>query len=209
MMSKNFTVEIRNIETIRPYEHNPRLNDQAVDAVAASLQEFGFRVPIIVDSEGVIICGHTRLKAAQKLGLSKVPVHTAKDLSPEQVKAFRIADNQTSNLSDWDYQILPIELSELMEAGFDMDLLAFDPKELTQLLNADVQQGNCDPDEIPDPPDAAITQPGDLWILGNHRLLCGDAGSQEDLDRLLDGNVIHLVNTDPPYNVCPTYPVAA
>jgi len=165
------------------------------------LKEFGFRQPIVVDSDGVIVCGHTRYKAALKLGLKKIPVHVATDLSPEQVRAYRIADNQTSNLSDWDYQILPIELSELMDAGFDMDLLAFDEKELTQLLNAEVQQGNTDPDQIPEPPDEPITRPGDIWILGDHRLMCGDSGSPEDLDRLLDGDTIHLVNTDPPYNV--------
>jgi ParB-like chromosome segregation protein Spo0J len=208
-MSKQFTVEIRDIETIRPYEKNPRLNDGAVDAVAASLKEFGFRQPIVVDADGIILCGHTRYKAARKLGLPKVPVHVAKDLTPEQSKAYRIADNQTADLAEWDYDILPIELADLMDAGFDMDLLGFDEKELTQLLNAEVNQGNCDPDEIPEPPDEPITQLGDLWILGNHRLLCGDAGSEADLDRLLDGNLIHLVNMDPPYNVCPMYPVAA
>jgi len=200
-MTKPFPVEIRSIDTIRPYGNNPRLNDGAVDAVAASLKEFGFRQPIVVDSDGVIVCGHTRFKAAMKLGLAKVPVHVAKDLTPEQVRAYRIADNKTADLAQWDYEILPIELSELMDTGFDMSLLAFDEKELTQLLNSEIQQGNCDPDEIPEPPDEAITKPGDLWILGNHRLLCGDAGSQADLDRLLDGNVVHLVNTDPPYNV--------
>jgi len=200
-MTKPFPVEIRSIDTIRPYGNNPRLNDGAVDAVAASLKEFGFRQPIVVDSDGVIVCGHTRFKAALKLGLAKVPVHVAKDLTPEQIKAYRIADNKTADLAQWNYEILPIELSELMDTGFDMSLLAFDEKELTQLLNAEVQQGNCDPDEIPEPPDEAITKPGDLWILGNHRLLCGDAGSQADLDRLLDGNVVHLVNMDPPYNV--------
>jgi len=200
-MTKPFPVEIRSIDTIRPYENNPRLNDGAVDAVAASLKEFGFRQPIVVDSDGVIVCGHTRFKAALKLGLAKVPVHVAKDLTPEQIKAYRIADNKTADLAQWDYEILPIELSELMDTGFDMSLLAFDEKELTLLLNAEVQQGNCDPDEIPEPPDEANTQPGDLWILDNHRLLCGDAGCESDLDRLLDGNMIHLLNTDPPYNV--------
>jgi len=156
-MTKPFPVEIRSIDTIRPYENNPRLNDGAVDAVAASLKEFGFRQPIVVDSDGVIVCGHTRFKAALKLGLAKVPVHVAKDLTPEQIKAYRIADNKTADLAQWDYEILPIELSELMDTGFDMSLLAFDEKELTQLLNAEVQQGNCDPDEIPEPPDEAIT----------------------------------------------------
>jgi len=133
----------------------------------------------------------------------------ATDLTPEQIKAYRIADNKTADLAQWDYEILPIELSELMDAGFDMNLLAFDEKELVKLLDTDVTQGNTDPDAVPEPPDEAITQPGDVWILGNHRLMCGDSSSEADLDTLLDGKTIHLVNMDPPYNVCPMYPVAA
>lgn len=194
-------VELWPIAKVKPYENNPRINDGAVDAVATSIREFGFRQPIVVDTDGVIICGHTRYKAAQKLGLEKVPVHVAKDLTPEQIKAYRIADNKSAELADWNYDLLPIELAELQEMDFDLDLLGFDDKELAKLLNPGVQEGLTDPDDVPDPPDAAITQPGDLWILGNHRLLCGDSGSPADLDRLLDGQPIHLVNTDPPYNV--------
>lgn len=194
-------VELWLIAKVKPYENNPRVNDGAVDAVATSIREFGFRQPIVVDTEGVIICGHTRYKAAQKLGLEKVPVHVAKDLTPEQIKAYRIADNKSAELADWNYDLLPIELAELQEMDFDLDLLGFDDKELAKLLNPGVQEGLTDPDDVPDPPDEAITQPGDLWILGNHRLLCGDSGSPADLDRLLDGQPIHLVNTDPPYNV--------
>ncbi|MDH4201474.1 MAG: DNA modification methylase [Phycisphaerae bacterium] len=200
-MSKNFTIELRNIDTIIPYDKNPRINDNAVDAVAASLKEFGFRQPIVVDKDGVIVCGHTRYKAALQLDLKKIPVHVATDLTPEQIKAYRIADNKTADLAQWDYEILPIELSELMDAGFDMNLLAFDEKELVKLLDTDVTQGNTDPDAVPEPPDEAITQPGDVWILGNHRLMCGDSSSEADLDTLLDGKTIHLVNMDPPYNV--------
>lgn len=200
-MSKNFTIELRNIETIHPYDKNPRINDNAVDAVAASLKEFGFRQPIVVDKDGTIVCGHTRYKAALQLGLKKIPVHVATDLTPEQIKAYRIADNKTSDLAEWDYDILPIELSELQNAGFDMDLLAFDEKELVKLLDTDVTQGNTDPDAVPEPPDEAMTQTGDVWILGNHRLMCGDSSSKADLDTLLDGNTIDLVNMDPPYNV--------
>lgn len=127
--SKAYQIELRSIDSIKPYDKNPRQNDDAVDAVAASLQEFGFRQPIVVDGDGVIVCGHTRYKAAVKLGLAKVPVHVAGDLTPEQVRAYRIADNKTSDLSDWDYDILPIELSELQDAGFDLGLLAFDEDE--------------------------------------------------------------------------------
>ncbi|MEO1997901.1 MAG: DNA modification methylase [Planctomycetaceae bacterium] len=189
------------IAEIRPYEHNPRLNDQAVDAVAASINEFGFRQPIVVDEDGVIIVGHTRFKAAQQLGLEKVPVHIAKGLTPAQVKAYRIADNQTATIAEWDYDLLPIELADLQGVEFDLDLLGFDQDALAKLLDPGVKEGLTDPDDVPAPPDEAVTQPGDLWVLGDHRLLCGDSSSPEDVDRLLDGEPIHLVNMDPPYNV--------
>ncbi len=194
-------IELRPLSDIKPYDKNPRLNDEAVDAVAASLREFGFRQPIVVDADSVIICGHTRWKAAQKLGLEKVPVHVARDLSPEQIKAYRIADNQTASLAEWNYDLLPLELADLQAANYDLGLLGFDAEELAKILDPGVEEGLTDPDEIPAPPDEATTQPGDLWVLGNHRLLCGDSSNPEDLDRLLDGEVIHLVNTDPPYNV--------
>ncbi len=194
-------IDLRPLADIQPYERNPRLNDDAVDAVAASIKEFGFRQPIVVDADGVIICGHTRYKAARKLGLEKVPVHVAKDLTPEQIKAYRIADNQTASLAEWNYDLLPIELADLAAANYDLGLLGFDADELAKLLDPDGKEGLCDPDDVPAPPDEAITQPGDLWILGDHRLLCGDSANAEDVDRLLDGAEIHLVNTDPPYNV--------
>ncbi len=194
-------IELRPIATIQPYENNPRINDQAVDVVAASIREFGFRQPIVVDGEGVIIIGHVRYKAALKLGLDKVPVHVAKDLTPEQVKALRIADNKTADLSDWNYDLLPIELSELQGMNYDLGLLGFNQDELAELLDPGVKDGLCDPDDVPAPPDEATTRPGDLWLLGDHRLLCGDSSKAEDVDRLLDGAAIHLVNTDPPYNV--------
>lgn len=194
-------IEQRNTEDIHPYERNPRINDQAVDAVAASIKEFGFRSPIVVDGAGVIICGHTRWKAAKKLGLAKVPVHVAKDLSPEKVKAYRIADNQTANLAEWNFELLPIELKDLQAADYNLDLLGFGADELAKLIDPDGTQGLTDPDDVPEPPDDAITQRGDIWVLGDHRLMCGDSGSVEDLDRLMDGNTIDLVNMDPPYNV--------
>ena len=194
-------IQQRIITDIKPYEHNPRINDAAVDVVATSIKEFGFRQPIVVDEDGVIIVGHTRFKAAQKLGLEKVPVHVAKGLTPAQVKAYRLADNKTGELAEWDYDLLPIELADLQGMDFDLDLIGFSSDDLARLLDPDVQEGLTDPDDVPEPPDDPITQPGDLWILGDHRLLCGDSSSVEDLDRLLDGAEIHLVNTDPPYNV--------
>src|SRR5262245_52562306 len=194
-------IELRKLPEIRPYANNPRINDAAVDAVAASLREFGFRQPIVVDAEGVVIVGHTRLKAAQRLGLQRVPVHVAKDLTAAQVRAYRVADNATGDIAEWNLDLLPIELAELKEANFDLGLLGFDQDELSRLLDGGVADGLCDPDEVPAPPDKAVTQPGDLWLLGEHRLLCGDSANPKDVDRLLDGAPVHLVNTDPPYNV--------
>jgi DNA modification methylase len=133
--------------------------------------------------------------------LETVPVHVATDLTPEQIKAYRIADNRTAELPDWDYDLLPIELSELQSVNYDLGLLGFDQDDLAKLFDPGVSEGLCDPDEVPAPPDEAITRPGDLWSLGRHRLLCGDSGKAEDVDRLLDGAPIHLVNTDPPYGV--------
>ena len=194
-------IETWPIDRPQPYENNPRLNDDAVESVARSIQEFGFRQPIVVDEDGVVIIGHTRLKAAKKLGLTEVPVHVARELSAEKIKALRIADNKTAEIAEWNLELLPIELSELQGMEFDLDLLGFDQDELAKLLDPGVQEGLTDADEVPEPPDEAVTQPGDLWILGEHRLLCGDSSSVEDVDRLLDGQPIHLVNTDPPYNV--------
>jgi DNA modification methylase len=200
-MDTAMQVETWVVDRLRPYDKNPRINDGAVDAVAKSIEAYGFRQPIVVDTEGVIIVGHTRWKAAKKLGLGNVPVHVARDMEPEVVRAYRIADNKTAELADWDFDLLPIELKELGAAGYDLGMLGFDAEELAKLLDTGVTEGLTDPDDVPEPPDAAVTQPGDLWILGNHRLLCGDSSKPEDLDRLLAGAPIHLVNTDPPYNV--------
>lgn len=194
-------IELRNTTDITPYERNPRQNDDAVEAVANSIREYGFRQPIVVDADGVIIVGHTRWKAAKKLGLAKVPVHVATDLPPEKVKAYRIADNKVAELASWDMDLLPIELSELRGMDVDLELLGFASDELERLLGAIGTEGLTDPDAVPEPPDEPVTRRGDIWVLGNHRLMCGDSGSVEDLDRLLDGATIQLVNTDPPYNV--------
>jgi ParB-like chromosome segregation protein Spo0J len=189
------------IARIKPYDQNPRINDAAVDAVAASIKEFGFRQPIVVDEEGVIIVGHTRYKAALKLGITEVPVHVARGLTPAQAKAYRIADNQTAALSQFDENLLSVELAELQALDFDLNLTGFSADELLRLLQSESTDGQTDPDDVPEPPDEATTRPGDLWLLGKHRLLCGDSSKPEDVDRLLDGAEIHLVNTDPPYNV--------
>ncbi|QEL20688.1 DNA modification methylase [Limnoglobus roseus] len=194
-------VQLRPVRSLTPYDRNPRDNAAAVDAVAASIRAFGFRVPVVCDEQMVVIAGHTRLKAAIKLGLTEVPVHVAIGLTPEQAKAYRIADNKLGELADWDKELLPLELADLKAADCDLDLLGFDPDELARLLGGDVREGLVDPDDVPLPPDAAETHPGDLWVLGDHRLLCGDSAKPEDVDRLLAGAPVHLVNTDPPYNV--------
>jgi DNA modification methylase len=194
-------IEMRDIARIKPYENNPRINEAAVDAVAASIKEFGFRQPIVVDEEYVIIVGHTRHKAALKLGMKKVPVHVAKGLTPAQARAYRLADNQTATLSQWDEERLPFELAALQEMGFDLDLTGFSSEDILRYLEPPSAEGLTDPDDIPEPPDEATTKPGDLWLLGKHRLLSGDSSKPEDVDRLLDGAKIHMVNTDPPYGV--------
>ena len=122
-------------------------------------------------------------------------------MEPEAVRAYRIADNRTGENAEWDFDLLPIEIGALQDSGFDCELLGFDSDELAKLLDPGVEQGLTDPDEVPEPPDEAVTQPGDVWILGDHRLLCGDSSKAEDVDRLLAGAKIHMVNTDPPYNV--------
>jgi len=189
-------IEQRNPQDLKPYPDNPRVNDAAVDAVARSISEFGFRQPIVTDEHDTVICGHTRLRAAVKLKLKTVPVHVAAGLTDEQVRAYRIADNQTASIADWDYDALAREIEKLGEV--DLSVLGFDAATLAKLRKL------TEPpkvDAVPEPPDEAITQPGDIWILGDHRLMCGDSGSEADLDRLLDGATIQLVNTDPPYNV--------
>ena len=194
-------VEDRDVDSITPYEQNPRINDEAVDAVAASIREFGFRQPIVIDDDGVIIVGHTRWKAAKKLGMTTVPTHVAAGLSEQQKRAYRIADNQTADLADWDYELLSAELRGLEDDGFELDIMGFGAARLAEIMQV-VNEGLTDPDAVPRPPGKATTRPGDLWILGDHRLLCGDSGAADDVDRLLEGAAIDLVNMDPPYNVC-------
>jgi DNA modification methylase len=195
-------VELIEIEHIREYERNPRIaSEAAIEAVAASIRTFGFRIPVIIDRECVLVCGHTRVRAARKLGMTRVPCIRADDLTPDQVKALRIADNKVASLTAWDMELLPIELADLKGVDFDLAVLGFSADDLAAIMAPAGNEGLTDPDEVPAPPDAATTVPGDIWVLGNHRLMCGDSSKPADLDRLHDGQPIHLVNTDPPYNV--------
>jgi DNA modification methylase len=195
------SVELRPLDAVRPYANNPRQNDDAVEAVAESIRRFGFRQPIVVDADGVIVAGHTRFRAAQRLGLATVPVHVATDLTPDEVRAYRLADNKTAELASWDDAMLSIELDALRGAGIDWTLLGFDEEELAKLLAPAGTDGLTDPDAVPEKPADPITKPGDLWLLGKHRLLCGDSTSATDVARLLDGAVPALMVTDPPYGV--------
>ena len=194
-------LENRSLSEIVPYDQNPRDNDMAVDAVARSIGEFGFWQPIVVDNDGIIIVGHTRVKAAHNLELTKVPVIVANDLTPEQIRAYRIADNKSHELSTWNLDLLSTELSELRRMNLDLELLGFSMDELANIFDPGVKDGLTDPDKVPEPSDAPNAQLGDLWQLGDHRLLCGDSGNAEHVDRLLGGAKIQLIVSDPPYNV--------
>ncbi len=194
-------IETWPIANVKPYDQNPRVNDSAVDAVVASIKEFGWRQPIVVDGEGVIIVGHTRHKAALKMELTEVPVHVATELSPAQVKAYRIADNQSANIAEWNIDLLGLELAGLKEMEFDLGLLGFDADELADLMGTQINPGLTDPIEVPEVPEQAITQPGDLWLLDDHRLLCGDSTNPAHVARLMDGNIAAMAFSDPPWNV--------
>ena len=199
-------IQMMKLSEIHPYEKNPRFNDSAVEAVANSIKEFGFQQPIVVDKDLVVVIGHTRLKAAKQLGLTEVPVVIADNLTPEQVQAYRIADNKTGEIAEWNYDLLPIELRDLQEKDFDLSLLGFDTDELDRLLNGSSEEnvvagGETDADAVPDIPEDPVSQPGVIYQLGKHRLMCGDSTRAEDVARLMNSGKADLVFTDPPYGV--------
>jgi DNA modification methylase len=184
-----------------PYARNARIcPESAIAKVATSIKEYGFRQPIVVDAGGVVVAGHTRLLAAKTLDLKTVPVHVALDLSPAQVKAYRLADNRSAEETSWDLELLPLELEGLIELEYDLGLLGFEQGELAKLLTTP-KEGLVDPDELPDPPPEPVTRPGDLWELGPHRLLCGDSTDPAAVKRLMAGRRACLMATDPPYLV--------
>ena len=179
----------KKIGEIKPYEKNPRKNDNAVDAVASSISQFGFKNPIVIDGNNVIICGHTRYKAAQKLGLDVVPCVVASDLTDEQIKAYRLADNKVSELAEWDIDLLGEELDGIFD--IDMSDFGFD-------LTEEEEETEIIEDEIPEEVEP-VAKMGDIWQLGRHRLMCGDGTSIDDVEKLMDGNKADMVFTDPPY----------
>ena len=182
----------KGIKDIKPYEKNPRKNDSAVDAVANSIKEFGFKVPVVIDKDNVIVCGHTRYKAAKKLGLEAVPCVVADDLTEEQIKAYRLADNKVAELAEWDVDLLGEEL----EGIFDIDMSDFG----FDLTDEEEEETEIIEDEMPEEVEPVAKQ-GDIWQLGRHRLMCGDSTNIDDLDKLLEQNNIDLVLTDPPYGI--------
>jgi len=193
-------VQIVPIASVVPYARNPRKNAGAVAKVAASLAEFGWRQPIVVDSANVIVVGHTRLLAAQQLGMTEVPVHVADGLTANQIKAYRIADNRVHEEAEWDDELLALELGDLRDAGMDLALTGFDEDELAR-LTIETTDGLTDPDDVPDAPAEPATVLGDVWLLGRHRLVCGDSTTVDAVDACLAGVKPHLMVTDPPYGV--------
>lgn len=191
------------VTALIPYAKNSRTHDDAqVAQIAASIKEFGWTNPILVDGERGIIAGHGRLMAARKLGMAEVPVIELKDLTPTQKKAYIIADNRLALNAGWDDQLLTIELNELLADKFSLDLLGFNADELNALLNPiEINEGLVDEDEVPEPPPEPITKLGDVWILGNHRLMCGDSTQIDQLEKLCNGRPVDMWLTDPPYNV--------
>src|SRR6202166_3717266 len=175
-------IEMRLTINIIPFARNARkIPQQAIDKVASSIQEFSFRQPIVVDKDGVIVVGHTRWRAAQKLGLEQVPLHIAENLTPAQVRAYRLLDNRSHEETSWDEELLGLELLDLKGMGIDMDLTGFDVGEIDDLLSRiDIQVGLTDVDALPQVPETPVSRLGDLWVLDNHRVLCGDATNRMD-----------------------------
>ena len=185
-----------------PYARNPRTHSDAqVAQIAASIKEFGWTVPILVDGANGIIAGHGRVLAARKLGMDRVPVIRFEHLSEAQKRAYVLADNQLALNAGWDEALLRLELADLSGLGFDLGLIGFAEVELERLLAGAGRTGLTEDDEAPALPEQAVTRPGDLWVLGEHRLLCGDATVLADVERVLDGRLADMTWTDPPYNV--------
>ena len=191
------------INDIKPYDKNPRNNANSIDKVADSIAEFGFRQPIVVDEAMIVLAGHTRLLASKQLGLKKVPVHIAEGLTNAQKKAYRIMDNKSSEDSEWDQELLNLEIKDLIEDNYDLNMTGFTPEQIDALsvLTESILEGETDEDSIPEPPKEPKSKLGDIYELGHHRLMCGDSISIDDVDKLMDGKKADMVFTDPPYNV--------
>ena len=187
------------VSEVRPYEKNPRKNADAVKFVKASIEQFGFKVPIIIDSNRVIVCGHTRLEAAKSIGMAEVPCIVADDLTDAQVKALRLADNKVAEFSEWEMNLLGEELGELAEiSDIDMGDFGFDLSEFDN-IGMDAEEKEVVEDEVPEEVEP-VCKKGELWLLGEHRLMCGDSTKAEDFEKLMAGEKADLTFTSPPYN---------
>jgi DNA modification methylase len=204
MKLRDFVTALWPIGKVKPYEKNARnISDAAVAKVALSLEQYGWRQPIVVDSKGVIVAGHTRLQAAKQLKLKQVPVHVARDLTAAQIRAYRLMDNRSHDESSWNDLLLAPELAELRAMDFDLALTGFDKLEVSGFLKAAdllAAGGAGDPDAVPAAPKFATTEPGDVWICREHRVMCGDSTVLDSVERLCAGEVA-LIFTDPPYGV--------
>ena len=189
------------INHIKAYDKNPRNNAKSIDRVADSIAEFGFRQPIVVDEDMIVLAGHTRLLASKQLGLKKVPVHIADGLTNAQKKAYRIMDNKSSEDSEWDQDLLSLEIKDLIQDNYDLNMTGFTPEQLDALsvLTEAVLEGKTDEDDIPEIPKEPKSKLGDIYELGHHRLMCGDSISIDDVDKLMDDKKADMVFTDPPY----------
>ena len=197
-------VQVWSIDRLLPYIRNARTHtDQQVAQVAASIREFGWTNPILVAADGTIIAGHARLAAARKLKMTEVPVIVLDHLTEAQRRALVLADNRLALDAGWDEEMLRVELASLQEDGFDLDIVGFTDEELEDLLRdpEETRDGVTDEDAVPDEQETAVTVPGDVWVLGDHRLLCGDATSMDAIQAVLGGGLADMVFTDPPYNV--------
>jgi len=192
-------VEIWPVTKLVAYARNPRKNDQAVERMAASIQEFGFKIPMLVRSSGEVVDGHLRLKAANKLGMKEVPVILCDEWSEAQVKAFRLLVNRSVNWASWDEQLVALELEELKTLDFDLNLTGFDPPEIDEFLFRDADEPQND--ELPEVPEIAVARTGDVWLCGSHQVLCGDATSPEAVSQLLGERKPVLMVCDPPYGI--------
>src|SRR5579871_5856597 len=185
------------IDRLVPYARNPRKNDQAVDRMCASIREFGFKIPCLIRSDGEVVDGHLRLKAARKLGIDQIPVILCDEWTPAQVKAFRLLVNRSATWAEWDDELLAQELQDLQQSELDLSLTGFDPGEIDTFLTSDA----ADQDIALPLPSVAVSRPGDLWLCGPHRMLCGDATNPKDVARLLGSAKPLLLVTDPPYGI--------
>src|SRR5256885_9406348 len=191
-------IEVWPIERFVLYARNPRKNDHAVDRMCASIREFGFKIPCLVRSDSEVVDGHLRLKAARKLGITEIPVILCDEWTPGQVKAFRLMVNRSVTWADWDEELLALELQEIQESDFDLSLTGFDPGEIDALLALDDEEKA---NATPPLPESLVSRPADLWLLGQHRVLCADATSPEAVARLLGERKPRLMVTDPPYGI--------